>query len=420
MKFTKTTTLLYTCLLAGFQLVAQTKIDIHFPQFAHEAYVFSLSKGARQDTILSASFDAQGKTQIQIPAQHQDYVGVAQLRIENSGGVDIILNHEPHITIQSVSDDSPELRFQGSAENTDLSTRYKIQQELFRKGQAMLIAAGAYTPKDKLSPILDQERIQLEKDYAAFMQEEERNPLYAARLRKMQYFLGDVGSTLTQEQPERIENFRRYFREELDYQKAYTSGLWRDLWGSWMAMHQQAIGLDSILMDDCQAILNYIPNDTLKKAWLSSMIPQFARYGKDRKLMELGIDNLISAGTHAPLLQLQMKRQILKNAILVFHESGCHSCEQQMLQVYHNYPVIKELGYEVFSVSADTDEDVFISNTYLLPWQEKYCDYQGFQGENFRNYGVYGTPTIFVIDNEGIITGRYARLEEMEILTGTR
>ena len=30
----------------------------------------------------------------------------------------------------------------------------------------------------------------------------------------------------------------------------------------------------------------------------------------------------------------------------------------------------------------------------------------------FKNFAVYGTPTIYVIDGKGVITGRYAQLEE--------
>ena len=413
MQFFKIIILTCSCLLAGFQTFSQTKIDLFFPRFANEAYIFSLSQGEKQDTISSAFFDTQGKAQIQIPKQYQSYAGVSQLRVTNGSGLDLILNQEPHIKVSIVSEEDQELLFQNSPENTDLSAKHKKHQDLYQKGLVMMNLAAVYTPQDSLYSVLNKERIRLEEEYAIFMQEEQTNPLYAAHLRKMQYFLGDIGNTLTQEQPERIEGFRRYFREELDYSKAYTSGLWRPLIESWMAMHKQAVLNDSLLLDDCKTILTYIPTNDLKKAWLTRMIPLFAYHGKDDMLMKLGVEDLISVGTYAPQLALPRERRMINNAVVIFHESGCHNCEKEMVELRKNYPTIKEAGYQVYSISADIDTTVFDYNTFILPWKEKHCDFNGFQGENFRNYGVFGTPTIFVVNNEGIIIGRYAQVHEV-------
>ena len=412
MNFKKTITLMYTCLFAGIQLSAQTKIDIDFLRYANEPYVFSLSKGEKQDTIYSASFDAQGKTRIQVPVQYKDYVGVAQLRMKSGDGMDIILDHESHIRISAKSDNGQDIVFEGSTVNADQSIKTRKHLDLFQKGQVLQMAARVYVPGDSLYSLINNEYTRVEKEYAAFMKSEQMDTSYAAHLRKMHYFLKDVGNTLTQDQPERVENFRRFFREELDYQRAYTSSLWPALIGSWMGMHKQAVFSDSILLDDCKVILDYIPTEDLRKAWLSRMILEFARYGKEDMLIKLGVDELISVGTQAPLLQLHMQRRIVKNAVVVFHESGCHNCESEMQQLYENYQSIIDQGYEVYSIAADMDEDTFISNTFLLPWKEKYCDYKGFHGDNFKNYGIYGTPTIFVIDSEGIIVGRYAQVHE--------
>jgi len=51
-----------------------------------------------------------------------------------------------------------------------------------------------------------------------------------------------------------------------------------------------------------------------------------------------------------------------------------------------------------------------------LPWTEKLCDLKGFEGEYFKKYGVIGTPTIFVLDKDKTITGKYAHLSDANLL----
>jgi len=83
------------------------------------------------------------------------------------------------------------------------------------------------------------------------------------------------------------------------------------------------------------------------------------------------------------------------------------------MQLRNNYPLLKEQGYEVISISADYDLQIFENTARLFPWEEKYCDGEGFDGENFKNYGVIGTPTFFMIDEEGVIEVREAQLQEL-------
>ena len=399
--------------LLGVGLLPAQTIDVHFPSYAGISYTFSLSLGEKQDTILSDQLDAQGKTQIQIPKQYKDYVGVSQFRLENGTGLNLILNQESHIKVGIISGKHSELAFHGSPENTDLSIKYNEHQSLRQKGQAILVALESYTPKDNLYSILEKERMQLEKSYNTFMHKEQASSLYAAHLRRMQYFLGDVGNTLTQDQSERIEYFRHYFRKELDYQKAYTSGLWQSLLESWVMMHTKAVFSDSLLVADGKAILDRISDETLKKAWANQIITLFSHHNKEILLTKLGIGNLISEGTRAPYLRMPPFTRIPINAVIVFYESGCPGCEIEIEQMQQNHSIIYESGYRVFSISADMDSTVYNYHSQEFPWEGKYCDYKGFQGENFKNYGVFGTPTIFVVNAEGMIIGRYARVSEV-------
>jgi hypothetical protein len=75
-----------------------------------------------------------------------------------------------------------------------------------------------------------------------------------------------------------------------------------------------------------------------------------------------------------------------------------------------HYQKLKDMNLRVISIAADENKDVFEATGQNLAWSENYCDFQGFAGVNFLRYKIIGTPTIFVIDGAGIITGRNSQL----------
>jgi thioredoxin-related protein len=126
--------------------------------------------------------------------------------------------------------------------------------------------------------------------------------------------------------------------------------------------------------------------------------------------------DLLERGNRAPALIKEADKLLPVNALVVFYESGCNNCDNELVQLRGNYSLIKEKGYDIISVSADRDKETFEKTSNVFPWKEKMCDFQGFEGINFRNYGIVGTPTIFITDKDGTIIGRYARLVDTKIL----
>jgi hypothetical protein len=89
--------------------------------------------------------------------------------------------------------------------------------------------------------------------------------------------------------------------------------------------------------------------------------------------------------------------------------------KEKLKKLAKQYPGLKKKGYEVVSIAADNDRVTFENYAARLPWKDRYCDFEGFAGKDFRNYGVIGTPTFYVIDGQGMIQGRYARVEDIEM-----
>ena len=62
-------------------------------------------------------------------------------------------------------------------------------------------------------------------------------------------------------------------------------------------------------------------------------------------------------GSRAPALSFGgLLRQ---NTILVFYEPGCGNREIEIKNLEENYPLLKEKGYDVVSISIDMDETFF-------------------------------------------------------------
>ena len=42
-----------------------------------------------------------------------------------------------------------------------------------------------------------------------------------------------------------------------------------------------------------------------------------------------------------------------------------------------------------------------------------YCDFEGTSGVNFRNFAVMGTPTMFLINSQGVIIEKVATVKQL-------
>lgn len=103
----------------------------------------------------------------------------------------------------------------------------------------------------------------------------------------------------------------------------------------------------------------------------------------------------------------------INKTILVFYQSGCGPCEELMQQLPQSYLMLQEKGFRIISISADESEEAFTNSSKDYPWADKYCDYKGKKGTNFKNYAILGTPTIYVIDKTGKIEAKLANMNDI-------
>ncbi|MDL2257500.1 thioredoxin family protein [Bacteroidales bacterium OttesenSCG-928-I14] len=427
--------ILYTLLLIrlSVSLSAQT-IDLSFPYFAGQEYDFFIFEGTKNDTIQKGFIPHDGRLSLSLP---EDYTGMGRWLLKNGGGLDFVVNGEDFTVSCSEAMPSDEsIIYTGSPENDYFRNYFFRQQAIFRKMDVMNMGIEAYI-KERDNPICVLFHSEKEKQLAEFkdlVQETQTSSFYAAKFRRMSDFLNGypmyvIYSYDEEGQENMLKDRRRYVEEELDMEALFTSGLWKELISQSVGLYENEAAFISAMRHKLKAVRSQKIYECLA-ADLVSICEQYNWYEQEKQLIYFLIEDgriteptgrlkqvltlySLDKGGPAPALSNGKK---LKNTVLVFYETGCNSCDNEMQRLKGNYSLLKERGYEVVSVSADNDMQIFDDTAKSFPWKDKYCDGEGFEGDDFRSYGVMGTPTFYVIDKKGIVQGRYARLVDTGIL----
>lgn len=380
-------------------------ISLDFPLFAGQEWYMTAFRGDSEDTITIGKLDELGKVRITLPEKYKNYRGMTQWLLRKGGGLDIIIAGGENVSVScSEAEPSEEsIKYSASSENSYLRERYKRQQGILAKVDAMRMVAEVYKEDVELSPIFKQEFEKQEQIYNRQQEETAINQLYAARFAQIVDITRGLPFDLSKKSDIQIKNF---ILNHLDIYALYTSGHWWtviDQWLDWYAYNPQN---EVLLIEDFQTLKKRISNKEMTDA-LENTAYKSLNSKKRSDLAWLILQRKAPALTQGKLSK--------KKTLLAFHESGCGSCTSQMAKLAEQYTDIKAKGYEVISIAADSDKEIFSHTASAFPWKEKYCDYQGFAGKDFINYNVMGTPTFYQIDEKGIIRGIYTQVEDLKL-----
>ncbi|MGN6647643.1 MAG: redoxin family protein [Cytophaga sp.] len=94
-----------------------------------------------------------------------------------------------------------------------------------------------------------------------------------------------------------------------------------------------------------------------------------------------------------------------KIVLVNFWSSGCSPCRlkhPQLIKIYNSY---KAYGFDIMSVSLDTKKDQWLTALRYdrMPWPNQGVDLQGWNSKLVNAYGLAGTLSSFLIDEEGTI-----------------
>ena len=102
-----------------------------------------------------------------------------------------------------------------------------------------------------------------------------------------------------------------------------------------------------------------------------------------------------------------------KYTIVVFGASWCPSCTQEVPEIAKLYPKWKQNNVEVVFVSLDEDKEAYRNFVKDLPFLST-CDFKKWESPIAKDYYVFGTPTMFLLDDKRKILLRPNSIKQID------
>jgi thiol-disulfide isomerase/thioredoxin len=269
--------------------------------------------------------------------------------------------------------------------------------------------------------------------------------------RKLVSSVSIVAQYRTEEMPATIAAFRA-----LDYtdQRLYKSGLFKDAIDShfWL-LENSGRSLDSVFIEMQKSIdalminlvkdekkLNEVTDylfDLLERHSLfqaaeylalkvlnetsciinSNLAKQLESY-KAMKKGNSAPDIIFSGDSFAPGYEKNKaphKLSDLKSnyTVIVFGASWCQKCTEELPELTKQYSKWKSNGVEVVFVSLDENKELFENFASIFPFIST-CDYQKWNSTIVKDYYVFGTPTMYLLNDKREILLRPNSVKQMD------
>lgn len=411
--------------------ISAQNIDIHFPYFAGKEYAFLLNRGLVKDTVQTGTIDADGRVTLSIPEYLKPYAGRGSWRVIGSGGIDFIVNNEDFsISCEDSVPQKNSIFYTGSREN-DLLNRY--ESELLPLFQRLNLLSKDNAVRNKFSLPLSffLEMRSIQRDYTIFREKLAGDSSYAAFFMKTMNYMRRLGSRFYNqyEQKEFRDDFTHYIIDEIDITRLFYSGIWM----SAMSFTFDAFEDKTAWGEAMIKMLKRTEKQVVFEGFARDIIMACEQYGWDNA--EQIIVNYLEISDRFPADSVGLVRRAIAqnrvkiggkaprlngktpaNALIIFYESDCEHCKNQLDTITKHYPELVDKGIRVISVSTDESKEVYEYHSRKYPWPDKLCDFKGFDSANIQNYGVVGTPIIYLIDKNGIILDRKSRIRDINEL----
>jgi peroxiredoxin len=126
------------------------------------------------------------------------------------------------------------------------------------------------------------------------------------------------------------------------------------------------------------------------------------------------LTSILLPGTKAPEIDgLVPSAKQHTFTVVLFHESTCRTCQDMIWELKEQYQELQKSGVRIVTISTDTDPKTWDEYAATLPWPDKLCDYKGFHTPDMDTYGVASTPTMFLVNDKGVVVDQYGTVKEI-------
>jgi thiol-disulfide isomerase/thioredoxin len=102
-----------------------------------------------------------------------------------------------------------------------------------------------------------------------------------------------------------------------------------------------------------------------------------------------------------------------KYTVVVFGASWCPKCKEELPEITKLYNKWKLKGVEVVFIALEEDKKAFMDYAKVFPFPS-YSDNKKWESKIVKDYYVFSTPTIFLLDNKREIILRPNSVKQMD------
>ena len=148
----------------------------------------------------------------------------------------------------------------------------------------------------------------------------------------------------------------------------------------------------------------------------SDLAKQLETYRKMKKgniAPEINFSNLSVLPGKQTELPKQLSDLKSKYYLIAFGAGWCHKCKEEVPQIAKLYDNWKKQGVEVIFVSLDENENDFKNFAGNFPFTS-ICDYKKWNSPVVQDYYVFGTPTLYLLNEKREILLRPNSVKQMD------
>jgi thiol-disulfide isomerase/thioredoxin len=438
-------------LVISFSVSAQ-ELTLKLSQHSNKHAIIVAVHGIRKDTIGIIQLDQNGKGSVAFKTK-QPLAGLVNLTIKDKAQLsyDFVLSptESPTLICDMEYVYTQNTKILNSPENDCLNRWFDNVVQYKQKISFNQELSKLYQPEDLFFKNLATEKQMVEIQLQKLTDTIKLSSLFAAKY--MQFKLAQEEKLAKVWESNEQRTLAKNYFTQIDFDALYGSSMWFAIINSCIEAYVKESPYHETFGADVVENLKRIKNQQVYEDLIDAATSVTAKFAwnkdedtivdfiiKDKriknpkgKLLQLMQSYTVFIGKKGPDLVLTnlagnksittiLKTDQLnaKYSLLVFYQSDCGHCETAIAGLKNNYQALVSKGIKIITLAADTEQETYKTTAASFPWKDKFCDGQGMNGINFKNYAVMGTPTMFLLDINGIIIEKIATIEELLVWMG--
>lgn len=387
------------------------------------------------DSLISATkTDSFGKFSIQYPSH---YYGAALLEIKDSKSVIILLHHENFEILWENIEDFKTLKFKYSPENEALEIGLNLAQNSENKLAALNYLKPLYEKDPAAVSKIKWITTEIEYQNNAFFHFLNGLPKnsYAYFYIKLRKLLQNMPITASKKL-ERLADHEKEFKAfNFADSNLIHSGLYKELLEGYFKLLESAGPIDTVALHT-NASTDVLLHSLDKNPILKQNVAEYLFRLFEKRSLFNASEHLALAMLNSQSCEMDSKHEALfeqyrkmakgkiaptivfenatkpisnlsdiksKYRLIVFGASWCNKCQEEipkLIPYYKDWSTNYDL--EIVFISLDTEKEKFNAFVSNFPWLSS-CELKGWESIAAIDYCVFGTPTMYLLNNENTI-----------------